>query len=116
MSVEPRRCPACRRMTVEGADARTGLPVRAESQPLSKLGEALALLAGRGTFSLQRIGGQLEIAGRDQFSIRGQPAGTKGVDVLVRHDCQYDRAELPRMRTNIPSLRTAVPLPADPPY
>ena len=103
-------------MTVEGAIVDTGLPVTLDSRPLSRLGEALALVAGRGTFSLQRFAGRLEIANRDQFRIRGQPAGINGVDVLVRHECDKAGNDLPRTASNIPGIRQSALLPDQPPY
>jgi hypothetical protein len=70
-----------------GPSADTGLECRADPQPLTNFGEALALMAGRDTFELRWIGDHYEIAIRDHFRIRGSPAGS-GVDILVAHDCE----------------------------
>jgi hypothetical protein len=82
------RCRTCRRSVLRGISADWGgLSVDVDPAPLSRLGEVLALLADRATFELRWLGDRYEIDRRDQFRIRGNPAGTNGVDVLVRHDC-----------------------------
>lgn len=81
------RCPKCKSHVMAGPSADTNLEIVADPEPLSRLGEALALIDGRGTVGLLWLGDRYEIASRDHFRIRGSPAGTNGVDVLVRHEC-----------------------------
>jgi hypothetical protein len=78
------------------------------------MGEALALVGGSGTFTLQLIGDRFELSRRDHFRIRGSPAGTSGVDILVSHSCE--NVDLPRMRSAISRPVTIVDLPIDPPF
>jgi len=104
---EAESCPRCRRRVWAGPDADTGLPRVLDPRPLSALGEALARLAGRGTFTRRRIGGRVEIAYRDKFRIRGSPAGSPRIDVLVEHDCELTAID------PLPRIRSAVFLPVD---
>jgi hypothetical protein len=92
-------CVACQARVLRGLCADWGgWSVDADPEPLSALGEALALMAGRPTYELRWLGDRYELDGRDQFRISGAVAGTRaGLDVLVGHQC--DGAELPRART-----------------
>jgi hypothetical protein len=115
--IRPERCPACGHLVIAGTDADLGLDVVCDSGPLTKMGEALALVGGSGTFTLRLIGDRFDLSRRDQFRIRGSPAGTNGVDVLVRHSCySAANAELPRMRSTIRRAVSIVELPDDPPF
>lgn len=104
-------------MTIAGLDADLGLDVVCDPRPLSKMGEALALMSGRGTFTLRLFGDAFELSRRDHFRIRGTPAGTDGVDILVRHICDTaENAEYPRMRSLLRHPVINVELPTDPPF
>lgn len=82
------RCGKCNRVIMRGLDSDFGSRlVEADPEPLTALGETLALLSGRGTVSLRWLGDRYEMHRRDHFHIRGSPAGTNGIDVLVIHDC-----------------------------
>lgn len=84
-------CHRCRAPVMRGIDQPFGGQSRdVTPSPVAPLAEALALLAGRRTFTI-RYAGQFEIDIRDQFSIRGSPAGTReGWDVVIEHDCAID--------------------------
>lgn len=81
-------CPSCRRGVMRGIDADScGRAADCDPTPLTAHQEALALLAGRATFSLHWIGKYI-LHRRDQWQIRGEPAQSKpGMDVLVEHQC-----------------------------
>lgn len=79
------RC-RCRSYVLAGLDAdRCALPVAAEPDPLSARGEAVALIAGRATFSLRMLSGRLELDHRGHFEIRDRR--TTRIDVLAGHLC-----------------------------
>jgi hypothetical protein len=83
-SARLRQCPRCGAPVLAGLDAPVaGLPVRADPTPLTALGEAAALLAGRPTFDLTDIGGRKEITHRDVEQI----SGTRKYVVLAAHRC-----------------------------
>lgn len=107
-------CQHCGRRIVEAASDDTGLPHVLDPRPLSGVGEVLAILAGRATFDIRMWGGRLTLGRRDQFRIRGAPAGSKRVDVVVEHECQPD--DLPRMRSavNMPDTKPVELI--DPPF
>lgn len=82
-----RLCESCRRPIMRGITAdHGGRSADADPTPLSPVGEALALIAGRQTLEL-RWTDKYELDLRDKFRIEGQPAGTDGIDVLVEHQC-----------------------------
>ncbi len=84
-----RRCPTCRRQILTGDDDdRCAFTARADPHPLTELGEALALLAGRTTYSLARTAGGVVLWRRDVGQIRRWPASTHpSEDVLAEHRC-----------------------------
>lgn len=55
--------------------------------PISPLGEALAVLAGRRTYTLRHLGGKWVVTPRSSFAIAGTPAGTGRHDTLAAHRC-----------------------------
>lgn len=83
-------CPTCQARVFRGINADWGgWSVDADLEPLSALGEALALMAGRTTLELRWLGNRYELDGRDPFRISGAPAGTRaGLDVLLAHECE----------------------------
>jgi hypothetical protein len=100
-----------------GPSADTGLDLTADPQPQSALGEAVALMTGRATVELRWRYDHYEIARRDHFRIRGSPAGTNGLDVLIVHECDREYGGLLSgtvSQTWKPS--TATILPDEPPF
>lgn len=87
-AAKARRC-RCREYVLAGLDGdRCAFPVAVDPDPLSRLGEAVALVAGRSTYSLRMLSGRLELDHRNHFEIRGEVARTNlRHDVLVRHTC-----------------------------
>lgn len=84
-----RLCPKCGEPTMAGLDADlcAGVAV-CNPQPLTPLGEVYALFAGLRTFTLEWLGGHYEINFRDEWRIKGMPAGSKkNVDVIAEHRC-----------------------------
>lgn len=85
-----RRCKQCRAYLLAGLDGDIcALPAYVDPTPLSALGEAAALILGRRTYALWYFGGRLELSPRDQFQIKGSPAGQpkNRFDVHVEHIC-----------------------------
>lgn len=82
------RCPKCYQICFRGLDDDkcAGVAV-VDTRAVGPMGELVALLAGRATYSLRRAGGRLELDYRDDFRIRGEPAGSPNLDVLVQHVC-----------------------------
>lgn len=111
-------CPSCRRGVMRGIDrAFGGKVVMAEPTPLSNLGEALALMAGRVTVELRWLGDRYEIDRRDHFRIRGSPAETHGIDILVVHECELSTGPpLPHTDSTLSDDIRPVPLPDNPPF
>jgi hypothetical protein len=105
-------CRTCHAPTLTGLDNDMCAGVaHADPTPLSPLGEALALLGGRNTYTLHQASGRLELQIRDQWQIQGSPAGTRH-DVLPAHTCEaVDLPGAPSVR-----LRYAAALPDTPPY
>lgn len=111
-------CPKCRRHVMRGInDSFGGWVVMADPEPLSKLGEALALLGGRATVELRWLGDRYEIDQRDHFRIRGRPAGTNGIDVLVIHECALAQGQpLPQIDSTLRDDIRPELLPDNPPF
>jgi hypothetical protein len=84
-----RRCRSCRDYVIVGLDAdRCALPVAVDPDPLTELGEAAALIAGRRTFALSYRTGRLELDLRTTYEIRSVRQRDSGrVDVLAEHVC-----------------------------
>lgn len=81
-----RRCRTCRKYVLAGLDSdRCALPVAVDPDPLSALGEAAALIAGRATYALRFWSGRLELDHRNQYEIRA--GGDRRRDVLADHLC-----------------------------
>jgi hypothetical protein len=112
-----RHCKDCGQVILTGLDADlcAGV-VRVDPAPLAPLGEALAQIAGRGTYTLRRAGnatGRYELDPRTSWQITAHPAGTDRYDVLAAHTC--DAVNLP----TTPSVLKPAAAPADlehPPY
>lgn len=94
-------CRTCHAQVVRGLDADVAaITVTADPQPIDQLGEALALLSGRGTWSLLQRDGHWSLSPRDQWRIAAQKPAT----VLAEHRC------------GSPPLPAGSPLPAPPPH
>jgi hypothetical protein len=101
---------------MRGIDAPFGGMSRdVEPAPLSRLGEALALMSGRRTYTLAWRGDRYEIDHRHREQIAGSPAESRaGVDVVVEHLCRAE--ELPTGESRITLPRPAGVLPEEPPF
>ena len=83
-----RTCDACRRPVMSGIDEDFGGQASyADPTPVSGIGEAMARIAGRATFELAHLGDRYELTRRTGPRIRGRPAGTPRIDILVGHKC-----------------------------
>lgn len=114
-------CQRCHRAVFVGIDRDWGgMAVECDPEPLSGLGETLALMAHRRTFELWSGIGTMTLDFRDYWRITGRPAGrtrAQGgrVDVLVQHDC----ARVGQLPTGPSVYRVptrAADLPDDPPF
>lgn len=107
-----RRCKTCGRYILTGLDNDMCASVaNADPTPVSPLGEALALIGGRRTYTLRQTTDRLELQIRDRWQIAGSPAGTRH-DVLPEHTCEA--IDLPSAESV--HQRYAVVLPDNPPY
>lgn len=84
-----RLCRKCGAPVMAGLDHdRAALSVYADPTPLNALGEAMALMDDRSTYSLRYIGGRYELDHRAHWTIAAAPAGTDPrVEVLAAHKC-----------------------------
>lgn len=85
-----RRCRDCGDWVLAGLDGdRCAEAVHVDPTPLSALGEAMALIAGKGTYALRREGPAFRIDHRHRWAIAAKPAGTPGqrYDVVASHAC-----------------------------
>ena len=86
---KPRRC-KCRAVILTGLDHPTmcALERRVDPDPLTPLGEALALVEGRYTVSLNHEAGAYVLNQRYDLQIQDWPASTRhGEDILRQHRC-----------------------------
>lgn len=110
-AARPRRCPTCRATTITGLDADlASLPAIVDPTPLSPLGEALALIAGRITYALDTRGQRFELDHRTSFHIKG---GRRDVDVLATHIC--GAPPLPSQPT-VHQRTVRLPVGSEPPF
>lgn len=106
----PRPCARCHTWTVCGLDADTlALEAHCDPQPLTPLGEVIALATGRRTLELVRTRGRLELEQRWADHIESRLAGnTPGADVLATHRCgQPIAASYSTTSVHAPPTRTA---------
>ena len=83
------RCPRCRSKVIEVL-TESGFDVRLDPDPLDPLGELLAAMAGRSTYT--RHVGSGAVHHRPARVIRERPAGTRPrQDVHPDHVCPPDR-------------------------
>lgn len=84
------RCHQCRADTLRGLDDMWAAgPIEVDPTPLSAIGEALALLAGRRTVACEHWHG-LRFTRRRHWQITSRPAGTRGLDIYAEHRCGAD--------------------------
>ncbi len=103
------RCTKCRAPILYGLDADIcALSVKTDPTPLTPLGEAIALLDGRRTFTLTEIAGRIEITTRDHWAIGGESPHP----VIPEHKCN-SRLDA-HMQTTTRRVRYSVP--AEPQY
>lgn len=119
-AAKPRRCKQCNQPIIVGLnDDQCAFETHADPQPLSALGEAIALLEGRTTIALANEGGRWVLHRRDDFQIRGRPAGTTPRwDVLRTHTCGTPTPTGPTAApsTHPSTTRERLPANAPPPF
>lgn len=76
-------------------DPRCAGAAIADTAPLSVLGEALAVLTGRDTYNLRRVGKRIELDHRSAIVIAGSPPGTRACDVVAAHVCGQPLPTMP---------------------
>jgi hypothetical protein len=107
-AARPARCSTCHAKILTGPDSDTcALPTRADPAPLTNLGEATAILGGRGTYLLSRKPPELEY--REPGHIARKPADQ--YHVVAEHRCSA--APLPIRRIEKAPRNSA---PIDPPF
>ena len=85
--IQAERCRQCRADVLRGLDDMWAAgPIEVDPTPLSPLGEALALLAGRRTIACEHWHG-LRFTRRSHWQITSRPAGTFRGDVYASHLC-----------------------------
>lgn len=112
-----RRCRRCSSHILTGLDADVcAIEANADPVPLSPLGEALAVLEGRITWSLHSEGGRWVLDVRDPLHIAAHPAGTRGREDVVReHRCRSSSV-VPALTasTRFPETRPPAPVGSEP--
>lgn len=79
-----RRCPTCSQIVLYGLDGDVcALSARVDPTPLTVLGEAVAVISGRGTYNLTRVGGRQRLYLRDADAIEGD----RRYPVVPEHRC-----------------------------
>jgi hypothetical protein len=115
-TARPHNCASCGQYVLRGLDREYGgRDTECDPEPLSPLGEVMALMAGLTTYESNWSGGQHTISRRDRYAIAAHIAGNT-IDVLIEHDCKRSRViDLPRIRS-VQAVRIIEPLPIDPPF
>lgn len=89
--VTAKTCTDCHAPVLAALDADVcAFSVHVDPAPLSVVGEALAVITGRRTYALRRLGGRHLLSRRSSFAIAGSPAGSARAaryDVLADHAC-----------------------------
>lgn len=105
-AAKPSHCPRCQQPTLTGLDDDTAaLTITTGTQPLTAQAEATALLAGRATYRLRTIAGQVTLTRRNHWAIAANPADPGITDVTTDHECG-DKEQ---------AQRTAIPIPTPSP-
>jgi hypothetical protein len=108
-NARPHRCSTCKTRVLIGlSDDVCALTVTVDPTPVNTLGEALARLTNRATYTLHRHGRSWRLNRRDRWQITGEPAGTRtgplGYDVLTEHRCQQPLPSAPSVYTHLGTL------------
>lgn len=112
---QARGCNRCRGRIITGWDGDVcALIAEVDPTPLSTLGEALAQLQGRRTYTLASEGGRLVLNDRTPGRIGHRPAGTGHFDVMPEHRC--GAAPLPELPSVLTDRSAALPLDAPAPF
>jgi len=108
-----RTCP-CHQLVLAGLDEDIcAFEVACDPNPLSPLGEALALVEGRRTLAVHRDRGRWVLDRRDHHDIAADPAGTKHREDVVREHRCTSPPPPHGMYTDSRFPETTPPLPAD---
>ncbi|MGO4984792.1 hypothetical protein [Collinsella sp. Sow4_E3] len=111
--IQAERCRRCRADVLRGLDDMWAAgPIEVDPTPLSALGEALALLAGRRTIACEHWHG-LRFTRRGRWQITSRPAGTFRGDVYASHLC--GAPALPSIPSNFAKPVVDDDLPGAPP-
>lgn len=109
-------CDTCWSIVIRGLDAPiAALPVTVDPQPLSPLGEVLALAAGRRSYDLTWRGDRYELDHRDHWGIRTRPAGAIN-HVVADHQCGHLLPEIARTEKCPTPPRGINRIPDEPPF
>lgn len=113
-----RRCRRCAFVILTGLDNDTcAIEANVDPTPLGPLGEALALVDSRGTWSLHREGSRWVLDPRDPFHIAAHPAGSRArEDVLGEHRCGTELAPVLTTRSQFPETKPPAPVGATPSF
>lgn len=104
-------CPSCAAKILDGLDADIcAMVATTDPTPLTALGEVLALLDGRCTYTLLRDAGRLVLDSRPDYRIAAMPAGTGTFDVLPEHRCGRPTTAYPT-RPSVHTATSAIDLP-----
>lgn len=92
-----RPCPACKADTFHGLDGDVlAFTVTTDVAAVGAAAELVAYADGRATFALFPNPTGVELVRRDQWQIRGTPAGTRGApQVVAEHQCPGQPTALP---------------------
>lgn len=97
-------CPHCRRPVLVGLDDDPcGLPRTADTVDLDRVAEVLVLAAGGETLRVFELPGRVELAPRDQWSLR---AVEQRRPVVAVHDCARPSPPSTAFRWRIPPAGT----------
>lgn len=97
----------CGQPVLQGLDEDDcAMTVRADPQPTTTLGEAIARMDGRNTYDLRNINGTFQLMRRNPLTIISRPPQSRiwcsRIDVLAEHRCGSDP---------LPTLDTVHPAP-----
>lgn len=98
-TARPRYCAGCRELVWRGVDAEaSGMVVACDPSPLDRLGEILAVLERRATFSLS-YRGRWEL--NDRMTADIQAGNPRNADILVEHSCHPSGTQLSRAQSRV---------------
>ncbi len=109
----------CKNLVLAGLDSDTcALEITCDPEPLSPLGEAIALLEHRRTLDLRRSGRGWILDWRDRHAITAAPAASQTRrDVVREHRCgSPPPADALTAPSTFPEARPSLPANAAPPF